>query len=147
MLFTRSHINIPCVILKVHEVYSDSQKLPTVVSFNVLDSDATVGVTYMVRMAAVQRLWSFFFLPFFSLSLDLGICAKPLNIQLYPPECICFEFISHSFDFYFFILMFLEVFFYFIPHHLISLDLFCIQSSPHSFILRINIFLIFSFII
>jgi hypothetical protein len=57
----------------------------------------------------------------FFVSYPYFLSSRPLKIQLCPPLCICFRFDPHSFDFYFFILMLLEVFvfFNFIPPHLI----------------------------
>jgi len=52
------------------------------------------GTTFKVACWASQAVMSFFFSysSFLSL-LGLGICARPLRIQLCPPVCICFEFV------------------------------------------------------
>jgi hypothetical protein len=59
------------------------------------------GATFKVACWASRAAMSFFSLTFFFL-LNFRICVRPLRIQLCPPVCICFEFDSHSFDFYLF---------------------------------------------
>jgi hypothetical protein len=67
----------------------------------------------------------------FSLSCP-GIHAKHLKIQLCHLVCIYFELDPHSFDFFNLIILKVYFVFYFVPHHLISLD-FCIQYDSHFF--------------